>query len=473
MGALTSARRRIGLPLRARAALAFGVGALVLSAALATLTYALCRSYLTSQRESTASEQTYLNARLLRNMLSAGDADLPQVLSVADRTADSSVVLHYRGDWFASSVAAGEQTVPASLRAVVAGGHAGKQRFDANGTTQLAVGVPVPSVGAEYFQVFTLAELRRTLSTLGTSLAIAAAITTLAGAAAGYWASGRVLRPLRRMASAAGNIAGGRLDLRLRQQGDRDLDPLTTSFNEMVDALEARIEREARFASDVSHELRSPLAALSAGIEVVHHGRAALPERTAVAVDVLHDQIGAFEHLVLDLLEISRFDAGVAELDLQEVDGIRFVEQVVHVLAPGVPVVHHHDGDDDHARLYLDRRRVRQVLGNLLDNARHHGGGATAVRVAWDDTVLRIAVEDGGPGVDEDERDTVFDRFRRGAVGHAHDRRGSGLGLSLVRAHVELHEGRAWVETAEGGGARFVVELPRTLQPAPSAGLPS
>jgi signal transduction histidine kinase len=191
------------------------------------------------------------------------------VLTSVDSPGRGGVVLHVEDRWFANSLLVGRDVIPAKLRARVASGAPAQQRFVFGGEAWLAVGVPIPRVQAEFFEAFSLAEVDRTLETLSFSLIGAALLTTLAGAAVGRWASARVIRPLSSVSDAARAIAEGSLDIHLDVLADRDLAPLVDSFNRMVDALRERISRDARFASDVSHELRSPLTTLSTSVGVL------------------------------------------------------------------------------------------------------------------------------------------------------------------------------------------------------------
>ena len=145
-------------------------------------------------------------------------------------------------------------------------------------------------------------------------------MSTLGAAFIGRAVSARVVAPLRKVADAASDITKGQFDTRLPPTGDADLDPLLRSFNTMAESLQRRLEREARFASDVSHELRTQLTALSTAAQLLNSRRDEMPERSQRALDVLVNQTGHFERLVLDLLEISRFDAGAAELNSEVVD---------------------------------------------------------------------------------------------------------------------------------------------------------
>ena len=156
-------------------------------------------------------------------------------------------------------------------------------------------------------------------------------ITTLAGALTGMIAAKRAIRPLGDAAQAAKAIAGGRLDTRLENTDDHDLQLLSTAFNDMAEALQNRVERDARFASDVSHELRSPLMTLAASVEVMQARRDDMPERAQAALDLLVGDVARFQGLVEDLLEISRFDAGAIRLHLEDLLVAEFVRQAVAV----------------------------------------------------------------------------------------------------------------------------------------------
>src|SRR5581483_5487322 len=228
-------RHRAGLGVRARITAAFALGALLLSLTLAGLTYGLTRSYLVREQESSAVRQAYVNAQLLRAGLRSSRPDVPQLLSSLETRAGSQSVLRRGQVWFATSLAVGRDALPSGLRDHVSNGDPARQRFRLTRVPQLAVGVPLPSVDALYFEVFNLQELDRTLRILGASLVGAAAITTLAGAAVGRWASGRVLTPLAEAARAAADIAGGQMGTRLEAGTDSDLAVLASSFNRMVD----------------------------------------------------------------------------------------------------------------------------------------------------------------------------------------------------------------------------------------------
>jgi signal transduction histidine kinase len=448
------------LGLRARVTAAFALGALLLSLVMCGITYGLSRNYFVRQRENSAIQQTYVNAQFVKTGLRSAQPDIPQLLQGLGSGGESDSVLRYTNQWFATSLVVGRDALPSALRAEVDSGSPARQRYRLDGKSRLAVGVPIRAVEAEYFEVFNLEELDSTLRTLGAALAAAAAATVLAGAALGRWASGRVLRPVSEAAAAAADIAGGHFGTRLDTGDDSDLAALSSSFNRMVDALKERIDRDARFASDVSHELRSPLTTLATSLEVLQARRSELPERSRLALDLLAAEVERFERLVQDLLEISRFDAGVAQLALED---IRLGELLVHAVPTGDGIELDIAPAAAGQVVRADKRRLERVVGNLLANAARHGGGARRVGLRRHDGSLRLEVDDAGPGVAPEDRTRIFDRFNRGAAAGRRASDGGdgvGLGLSLVEEHVRLHGGRVWVEDRPGGGARFVVELP-------------
>lgn len=307
--------------------------------------------------------------------------------------------------------------------------------------------------------------ISETLGSVRASLILATVITVLVGLILGIVSSERVVRPLAGAADAARAIADGRLDTRLEPTDDPDLNALTESFNDMVARLQERVERDARFASDVSHELRSPLMTLAASVEVMVSRRDELPERGQAALDLLVADVARFSGLVEDLLEISRYDAGAVRLTRDELRVGEFVEQAVRASTLPRSAIHV-DTRCANATISGDRRRLARVVANLIDNARTHGDGTASVHVSpADDSAAHvwIIVEDSGEGVPTDDAERIFERFSRGVgASKRGSSEGAGLGLALVREHVRLHGGRVWVELRRDAqpGARFVVELP-------------
>ncbi len=456
----------------------FAIGALALSTLMAGITYFAARQSILNERQTTAQRQAFANASLIQNALRSPVTPVNQLVESVDTLPGSRSVLHSRGQWYATDpILVGKSAIPAQERQLVQSGTPATQFFSIDGTPQLVIGVPLPAVHAAYFEVFSLDELEGTLRTLAIALAAAALVTTLAGAALGRRASGRALRPLSRVTDAAVAIAGGQLDTRVEAGDDVDLEELASAFNRMTANLQDRIEREARFTSDVSHELRSPLTTMSATVGVLETHRHELAPRAQSALALLDEDLQRFTRMVDDLLEISRFDAGSAELSLDEVDPGELVLRAVAASAPigsngqrTAPFPVEIDPDVKGLRLRVDKRRFERVMANLVENASLYAGGVTRVTVerhpranssASPPRNIRVIVEDHGPGVPFDERHHLFERFYRGGrAGQRASSEGTGLGLSLVAEHIRLHGGAVWIEDAPGHGSRFVVELP-------------
>ena len=469
-----------GLGLRARVTTTFAVGALALSTIMAGITYFTARQVFLNERQGADQRQAFVNASLIRNSLRAPGVEVDQLIGSVDTLPGSLSVLHTGGQWFATSISVGQSAIPTKLRTLVLDGSPASQVVPIGGIPQLVIGVPLPAVHAAYFEVFSLDELAGTLRTLAIALAAAALVTTLAGAALGRWASGRALRPLAGLTDAAVAIAGGELDTRVEAGDDVDLVELASAFNQMTSNLQERIEREARFTSDVSHELRSPLTTLAATVGVLEGHRDELDPRARSALDLLDGDLQRFTRMVDVLLEISRFDAGSAELSLDEVDPGELVRRSVAASAPIRP-----DGQRsavgfpvevgpgvEGLRLRVDKRRFERVMANLVENASLYAGGVRRVMVTrypapgpgpGPDAArsIRVVVEDEGPGIPLEERQHLFERFYRGGrAGQRSSSDGTGLGLSLVAEHVRLHGGAVWIEDAPVQGTRFIVELP-------------
>lgn len=448
----------------------FSLGTLLLAIFLSAAAYSFTRSSLVNQRNEAAAAESALHSAIVRNELRSQPLDASGALDRLSALAVDSPVVYYRGTWAVGSRFGRDQIPDALVERVTIDGRAARMVTDLEGDPYVVVGVPLPEVAASYFEFFALTEVEDTLRSVALSLFFAGLITTMFGLLLGWLVAARAVRPLGEAAQAAQLIAGGRLDTRLDVTDDPDLRLLAESFNDMASALQTRVEKDARFASDVSHELRSPLMTLAASAEVLQSRRAEMPERAQVALDLMVSDIARFQGLVEDLLEISRFDAGAVRLHREELLVAEFVRQAVAVSSrPDTAVAVSEIGE----RLVIegDRRRLARVIANLIDNARLHGGGDATIYVdaVEPDSELeavsqvRIAVEDHGPGVPPDERSLVFERFSRGAVaGRRSSTDGAGLGLALVDEHIRLHGGRVWVEDRldHEPGARFVIELP-------------
>ena len=449
--------------LRARATLAIAGLVLVLTAVLVTGVWLTVSSYLLLQRERVALAQTTANAgQVVRGLAVEARSPADVVAQLPRETGSTSVLRTADDGWVASSLRIGRDDLPAALRERVIDGAAARQRFQVEGTTMLAIGVPLQIDGTAYFEVFPLEELDDTYRVLGTVLAGAALTVVPLSVVIGWRVTRPALKPLDDLARAASAIADGDLGARIDPRGDPTLTPLAASFNRTAAALEERLRSDARFAADVSHELRSPLTTMLNAAALVEAYRDRLPTDGREGLDLLRSEVRNFERLVADLLEISRADAGSADAALETLRLSDLVQAALdrHNRAVGGSVALDVAPGAVDLLVRADKRRLERVLANLMDNADRHGGGLTGVSVVASGGRALVRVDDQGAGVPEAERERIFERFARGSRSGRASSEGSGLGLSLVVRHLALMDAGVTVTDNPAGGARFVVDLP-------------
>jgi two-component system, OmpR family, sensor histidine kinase MtrB len=447
--------RRRTLGLRHRLILAFGLLALLVSAVFATSTYLLARGYLLAQRERVVRHQAFGDAIFVQRRLESAGADVSEILTAAGTPAGHTIILQWRGQWYASALDQGRDVVPAAVREQVASGQAAAQRFHGADGPSMVVGVPVPSVDAGFYEISPLTELDGTLRLLSSILIGGALLATTAGAVLGAWGSRSVVTPLNRVAVTAASIAGGELDDRLAATDDPELATIVGSFNSMVDTLQQRINRDARLAADVSHELRSPLTTLVGSVDLLNARRSELPERSQRVLDLVTADLERFRRLLDDLLELARSDAGLDGRPTAVVDLGQLLRQVLGEVGhkPALLDV----AEDPH--VVADKARLGRLFRNLFENAETHGGGLTGVKVTRAEGDVLVLVDDAGAGIPPEDRERMFERFATGTTKRGSSS-GTGLGLALVAETAAAHGGAVWCTASPAGGARFVVRLP-------------
>lgn len=337
--------------------------------------------------------------------------------------------------------------------------------------------VDLPADGQTYtlYYLFPLDEQQETLG-LVTNALLAAALLLLVLVAGMTWLVTRqVVTPIRLARRVAERLAAGQLQERLKVSGEDDLARLATSFNQMASNLQRQIRQleelsrvQRRFVSDVSHELRTPLTTVRMAGDVLHDARADFDPATARAAELLQTELDRFETLLADLLEISRFDAGAAVLESDDVNLVDVAHRIVDATRPlaeqrGVRVTV--DAPAHACLAEADVRRVERIVRNLVTNAIDHaaadGPDGIVVHVAGDDHAAAIAVRDYGVGLAPGEASMVFNRFWRADPARARTSGGTGLGLSIALEDTHLHRGwlQAWGRPGEG--AQFRLTLPR------------
>ncbi len=440
--------------LRRRVVLTFALLSLGLSLLLSVLAWFVVTSSVLANQRAAALAATSIDASHLDARLGVGGTSMAAALDELPRTQASAAIAEVDERWYASAPTLGPDVLPGELVDLVSNRQAATQRIAVDGSIFLAVGMPVPGRGASLFELYPMDQTQQAVQALSLGLSAAMVVTTTLGIALGRVATRVALRPLARLNHGAAEVAAGRLGVRLDPEEDPDLVPLAESFNRTVTALDQRVVADARFAADVSHELRTPLTTMLNSMQVIQNRESTLPVDLREPVGLLAEDLARFRHLVTDLLEIARYEAG-DELVLDRVVVADLVRRTADGEA-GRPVTQVADDVAD-AVLRVDKRRLDRVVANLVRNAEDHGGGCVAVRVERGEGTIRVLVDDAGPGVPPELRERVFDRFTRGSGTTA---AGVGLGLSIVMRHVALHGGRVHAQERPGGGARFVVELP-------------
>jgi two-component system OmpR family sensor kinase len=328
------------------------------------------------------------------------------------------------------------------------GKHRWRVRVSGFGPGTLVLAAPLTSVDSTLHRLF-LIELLVTFAVL------------IAVAALGFWIVRAALRPLDAIAETADAIAAGDLSQRVERAEPRtEVGRLGIALNAMLAHIEASDRRLRRFIADASHELRTPLAAVRAYAELFGRGADRRPDDLARSMSGITRESERMTALVDDLLLLARLDEGrpldheplqLDEVVCEAVDAARAVDPERPITLEAQP-----------AAVAGDRDRLRQVVDNLLTNARTHTRTQTPVHVRVETTNGRavLGVADEGPGLPADEAERVFERFYRADESRARANGGVGLGLAIVAAIAEAHGGRASVDSTPGQGATFVVSLP-------------
>ncbi|MGI8308209.1 MtrAB system histidine kinase MtrB [Saccharopolyspora hattusasensis] len=343
--------------------------------------------------------------------------------------------------------------------------------------TMLAVGTPVSTATRplQVYLLFPLTAEQNTLRVVQQTLLLGALVLLVLLGAITNLVTRQVVRPVRQAAQIAEQLAEGDLDKRMRVIGEDDVARLAESFNEMADSLKHQITKleefgqlQRRFTSDVSHELRTPLTTVRMAADVLHASREQFPPGLSRSTELLVDELDRFESLLADLLEISRLDAGVADLAAEPLDLTELAERSVEslraiadtsgvalrVIAPSTA------GAD--LTIVADARRVERIMRNLVANAIDHAeGGPVEIRFGGNGHAVAVTVRDYGVGLRSGEAELVFTRFWRADPSRNRRTGGTGLGLSISQEDARLHGGTldAWGEPGEG--SCFRLTLPR------------
>jgi two-component system sensor histidine kinase MtrB len=340
------------------------------------------------------------------------------------------------------------------------------------GTMVVGAGLTTPIEPYRLYYFFPLDAENRTLGLVRRTAAAAGSLLVLLLALIAALVARQVVQPVRLAARTADRLAHGLLEERMLVRGEDDIARLAVTFNSMAEALQTQIRQledlsrvQRRFVADVTHELRTPLTTVRMAADLLYDSRQSFPPATHRSAELLHAELERFESLLSELLEISRYDAGAASLETEQVDLVPLVGNVISQVQPlsdqkGSAVAMRATGP---VVAQVDSPRVERIVRNLLVNALEHGEGRPVdVEVAAGDSCVCIRVRDHGVGLKHGEAGLVFTRFWRGDPSRARTTGGTGLGLAIALEDARLHGGtlEAWGDP--GIGAAFLLTLPAT-----------
>jgi len=419
--------------------------------------------------------------------------------TLIDRKADSGpglagaydAVLVVPGDGPRAATAAGPvQQVPDALRDFVQAGQVSYQyatvHTDGFSGPALIVGSPSTSsvTNLELYLIFPLNNEESTIALVRGTMATGGIVLLGLLAAIALLVARQIVLPVRSASRIAERFAEGHLTERMPVRGEDDMARLAVSFNDMAESLSRQITQleefgnlQRRFTSDVSHELRTPLTTVRMAADLIYDHSDDLDPALRRSTELMVNELDRFETLLADLLEISRHDAGVAELAVEAVDLRSTVQSAldnVGHLAADAGVQLDVDMPTDGVIAEVDPRRAERILRNLIANAIDHAERKSVeIRMAADEDTVAVTVRDHGVGLRPGEEKLVFSRFWRSDPSRVRRSGGTGLGLAISIEDARLHQGRleAWGEPGKGACFRLTLPLVRghkvTTSPLP------
>lgn len=329
------------------------------------------------------------------------------------------------------------------------------------------------NVGAlEVFALYSYQSQQQSLTQIQLNMAIASILLGVLIGIIIFLVMRSAVKPVQDVAAAAETMASGNLDIRVHVSRQDEIGVLQRSFNEMADSLAQKIDElekagdmQRSFVSDVSHELRTPVTTMRMASDMLSIRKDEYDSATKRTVELLDGQIRRFQEMLADLLEISRFDAGYAALDLIENDIREPIRQAVEQVA-GIAQAKQVSLDVDLPNVevpaIVDTRRICRIMRNLLANAVDFAEGRRVeIRLAADRRTVVISVRDHGIGMTTEQCGKIFERFWRGDPSRARTTGGTGLGLAIALVDARLHHGDISVRSQPGNGTWFLVTLPR------------
>jgi len=438
--------------------------------------FELAQNRLDSSVETEAGPQSVVLSQMIDSLTGDGAAGRTYELVLQGPLAGDDSAVPVR-----SSSASSADAVPAGISQSVRSGNGLYWQYADAALENAEETVPVVVVGRQLrapgsgdsyamYYLYSMQEQQETLALMRNALLLGGMAMVMMVGGVAWLVSRQVLDPVRMARRVAERFASGNLDQRMPVSGEDDIARLSTSFNQMAASLQRQISRlenlsrlQQRFVSDVSHELRTPLTTVRMAGEVLFAARDRFDPQTARSAELLQGELDRFEALLSDLLDLSRFDAGAARLELSDVDLAAVARECAEdpvILRNGIVVRVH--GAETPVVVQADPRRIDRIVRNLLANAgKYSGSDRVDVTVAQTDDAVSLSVRDFGVGLAGDENLRIFDRFWRADPARAQG--GTGLGLPISREDAALHGGTLSAWGRPGQGTELILTIPRTL----------
>jgi two-component system, OmpR family, sensor histidine kinase MtrB len=464
--------------LRRRLTIAFILVAGIASGALAVGSYLLVRQARLSDSLDVAKAEARFDLVLAQGFLPLTEESTDRLLQSFQQNRVNVVLV--TGQTSLPSNPTFAPRISPSLQSLVRSGQLAYERVRSGGHDLLVIGGRIPGSDQQLYFVFGEDRIQRDLTQLRKVLLAGWVLVVILAGLVGRLLAKRTLEPVARASNAARSIAEGLLATRLPVTAEDEFGAWAASFNEMAEALEAKIAalqeaqaRERRFTSDVSHELRTPLTALVGEASLLRENLDRMPPEARRPAELLIQDVARLRRLVDELMEISRFDAGRESIEVESVDLLALIRAAIR--SRGWDQMVELSGDD--VVLSSDRRRLERIVANLMGNALEHGGGRCRVNVGVNGQRAFVEVTDRGQGIPSEHLVHLFDRFYKADPSRVGT--GSGLGLAIAMENAKLLGGDIEVWSEVGTGSRFTLLLPvmevlpgraRDVSPLPEPG---
>jgi two-component system sensor histidine kinase MtrB len=445
--------------LRRRLTIAFVLVAGIASGALALGSFLLVRQARLSDSLDAAQAEARFDLVLAQGFLPLDEESIQRLME-SFRQNRVNVVL-VTGETTLPSNPSFAPPISPALRSLVGAGQLAYERVSSSNRDLLVVGGRIPGSEHQLYFVFPEDRIQRDLAQLRNVLLVGWAVVIVLSGLVGRLLARRTLGPVARASQAAQSIAEGLLATRLPVTGKDEFGAWAASFNEMAEALEAKIAalqeaqaRERRFTSDVSHELRTPLTAIVGEASLLREHLDRMPPEARRAAELLIQDVARLRRMVDELMEISRFDAGRESIEVESVDLMALIQAAIRARGWDQQV----DLSGRDVVLRSDRRRLERIVANLMGNALEHGGGRCRVSVGSNGQRAFVEVTDRGQGIPSEHLAHLFDRFYKADPSRVGS--GSGLGLAIAMENARLLGGDIEVWSEVGTGTRFTLVLP-------------